>query len=75
MKGVLTALTRPEVMNIVWTENYSKQHVDRSLVDFPLVLDPANPTNNVAKFVAPHTWHQLQAAAKEALEETIFKKW
>ena len=75
LKGVLLALTKPEVMNIVWTEHYSKEHVDRSLlVDFPLVLDPANPTNNVAKFAAPHIWHQLKAAAREALEETIMKR-
>ena len=74
LKGVLLNLTMPEMMNIVWTINYSKEHVDRSLlVDFPLVLDPANPTNNVAKFAAPHIWHQLKAAAREALEETIMK--
>ena len=75
LKGVLTTLTKPEMINVVWTENYSKEHVDRSLlVDFPLVLDPANPTNNVAKFSAPHVWNQLKTAAREALEETILKR-
>ena len=73
-KGVLTCLTRPEVMNILWTENYSRCHVDQSAIEFPLVLDPANPTNNVAKFYGPHIWQQLKAAANEALQETIFKR-
>ena len=73
LKAVLTELTQPEVMNIVWTSNYSKEYVDRSLIDFPLVLDPANPTNNVAKFGAPHIWHQLKEAAREALDEPFFK--
>ena len=72
LKGVLTELTRPEVINVVWTDNYSREDVDRSLIDFPLVLDPANPTNNVAKFGAPHVWHRLKEAAREALDEPLF---
>ena len=73
LRGVLTALTRPESMYIFWTEYYSREHVDRSLVEFPLVVDPANPTNNVAKFAAPHTWHYLKRAAQEALSENVFR--
>jgi 2'-5'-oligoadenylate synthetase len=74
LKGVLRVLKDPAVINIFWTTNYSKEHVKaETLIEFPLVLDPVNPTNNVAKFAAAHIWNQLSTAAADALNESFLQ--
>ncbi|XP_035685359.1 2'-5'-oligoadenylate synthase 1A-like [Branchiostoma floridae] len=55
-----------------WTDNYSIDRVPRDIaIARPLILDPANPYNNVADVCK--NWPEVAAAAKRTLQKQFFK--
>eukprot|EP01116_Phalansterium_solitarium_P002590 TRINITY_DN1269_c0_g1_i5.p1 TRINITY_DN1269_c0_g1~~TRINITY_DN1269_c0_g1_i5.p1 ORF type:complete len:640 (+),score=67.36 TRINITY_DN1269_c0_g1_i5:406-2325(+) len=55
-------------LRLFWTKYYERKHIPDVMFvrdDVPLVLDPANPTNNVAE---SFEWHEFVYYAKQALQ-------
>ena len=60
---VLSMIERKEELNVIWTEKYSLDQVPEVVSEQrPLLVDPANPFNNVAGGVAQ--WPEVSACAR-----------
>ncbi|XP_078604403.1 2'-5'-oligoadenylate synthase-like protein 2 [Branchiostoma floridae x Branchiostoma japonicum] len=56
-----------------WTDNYSFHRVQTMLGKRPLILDPANPYNNVADRC--RDWDAVARAAKKTLQKPFFSRY
>ncbi|XP_028412305.1 2'-5'-oligoadenylate synthase-like protein 2 isoform X4 [Dendronephthya gigantea] len=69
--GVMEALMDYESLNVIWTENYSENDIPSEIKDQrPLVMDPANPTNNVCE---NFEWEEIKEEAKRVLASPMMR--
>eukprot|EP01116_Phalansterium_solitarium_P002588 TRINITY_DN1269_c0_g1_i1.p3 TRINITY_DN1269_c0_g1~~TRINITY_DN1269_c0_g1_i1.p3 ORF type:complete len:178 (+),score=32.62 TRINITY_DN1269_c0_g1_i1:643-1176(+) len=64
--GIVISATTTK-LRLFWTKYYERKHIPDVMFvrdDAPLVLDPANPTNNVAE---SFEWHEFVYYASQAL--------
>ncbi|XP_028407251.1 2'-5'-oligoadenylate synthase 3-like isoform X1 [Dendronephthya gigantea] len=67
--GVMKTLNEYQSLNVIWTENYRITDIPYHVrCTRPLVMDPANPMNNVCE---PFVWEEISMAAKEVLESPM----
>ncbi|XP_019643130.1 PREDICTED: 2'-5'-oligoadenylate synthase 2-like [Branchiostoma belcheri] len=72
-QSVLRKLTDHKNINACWSYNYPISVVPKKLVKKrPLILDPANPYNNVVKCCKLGHWRRVANAAKKTLKKTFF---
>ncbi|XP_028407355.1 2'-5'-oligoadenylate synthase 1A-like [Dendronephthya gigantea] len=63
--GVMEALKEYRSLNVTWTTNYSTSQIPSEIRrQRPLVMDPANPTNNVC---ATFDWDEIKEEAGRVL--------
>ncbi|XP_028407254.1 2'-5'-oligoadenylate synthase 3-like isoform X3 [Dendronephthya gigantea] len=67
--GIMKTLDEYQSLNVIWTDNYRINDIPYHVrCTRPLVMDPANPMNNVCKrFV----WEEISIAAREVLESQM----
>ncbi|XP_028412290.1 2'-5'-oligoadenylate synthase 1A-like [Dendronephthya gigantea] len=69
--GIMEALKDYQSLNIFWTENYSAKDIPSQILrQRPLVLDPANPTNNVC---SGYHWEEIRQEAKNVLKSAMME--
>ncbi|XP_078687087.1 2'-5'-oligoadenylate synthase-like protein 2 [Branchiostoma floridae x Branchiostoma belcheri] len=71
-KAVLQKLSNYSSICAYWNGNYSSNRVEAMLGKRPLILDPANPYNNVADRCKD--WPAVAQAAQETLRKPFFSR-
>ncbi|XP_032240839.1 2'-5'-oligoadenylate synthase 1A isoform X2 [Nematostella vectensis] len=73
-KAIMEALYNYEELYAMWDKYYEKKDVPREIIQTrPLVLDPANPTNNLCEGIAQEKWDELEEAAKMTLDSPFLQ--
>ena len=69
LHGVMTALTDVTSLHAIWKNNYQTNKIPSSIQkERPLVMDPANPTNNVC---SDFEWEEIRLAAMNVLSSPM----
>ncbi|XP_028412286.1 2'-5'-oligoadenylate synthase 3-like [Dendronephthya gigantea] len=67
--GIMKTLDEYQSLNVIWMENYHVNDIPFQVqCTRPLVMDPANPMDNVCE---PFVWEEIRRAAREVLESPM----
>ncbi|XP_070550138.1 2'-5'-oligoadenylate synthase 1-like [Ptychodera flava] len=74
-KAVLNQMANYHALNVVWYEHYTKPTADQAMryMDRPILLDPANPTNNVIRASSPGTWDHVARIAGDSMRKPLLQ--
>ena len=71
LHGIMTALNDYTSLQAIWNDNYQTNEIPRSIQgERPLVMDPANPTNNVC---SNFEWEEIRSAAINVLGSPMMR--
>ncbi|XP_077869841.1 2'-5'-oligoadenylate synthase 1A-like [Saccoglossus kowalevskii] len=74
-KAVLQQLVNYSNMNVAWDINYDSAMASlaKSKMERPILLDPANPTNNVFSASSPSALVHVSQIARDSMETPLLR--
>ncbi|XP_077995522.1 2'-5'-oligoadenylate synthase 1A-like isoform X2 [Glandiceps talaboti] len=74
-KAVLHRLTNYQTIRAVWYDNYDAGMASKGMMGMrsPILLDPANPTNNVFSASTPDALNHVAEIAKETMKKPLLR--
>ncbi|XP_077992168.1 2'-5'-oligoadenylate synthase 1A-like [Glandiceps talaboti] len=74
-KAVLRQLVNYKHLDVEWYDYYSPEIADQARweTERPILLDPANPTNNIMATFKPEAWDDLATIAAESMRRPLLR--